>query len=210
MIEKRATSDRRATKGYFVDFIDPLFAVVLHIGFTHSVMVEPWYKDSAKLFSAETIFEVLTLFLGFLVVVQSWVGYHESIKHKPIKSPARFHIDIWLLTTYLLLILKFKSFGVALALLVVIFALFVWWDKFKAREYSEDSKGIQSRQVTVFWLSVFVLVFAVYLAVDGFVPESIRFLKWAFLIAAFGANLIYRGHKRGLWWPTLLAKIPAP
>ena len=206
-------SETVTNKKYYIDFIDPLFAVVLHISFTHAVMKQAWFEDLAHLFSPDILFGFVTLFLGYLVVIQSWVGYHESVREKPIRESGRFYIDVFLLTAYLLLTLKFENFAFVLTLLVVIFGLFAFWDKLKAREYPDGSQDVAAklrRGITVFWFFVFLLLSGLYGTIITFWGEAVKYYRWVFLIMAIIATLMYRGHKRRLWWEGFVKKIPVP
>ncbi len=189
-------------KGYYIDFIDPLFAVVLHISFTHVVMEQPWFQDLWVLLSRDALFGFLSLFLGYALIVQSWVGYHQSIAEKPIRGRGRFFIDIFLLTAYLLLLLKFQDFNLALVLLTLIFFLFVLWDKFKTREYGEEAEAKLRRKVTMFWFYCYLGLYLANLAMPSW--------EWVFLVLAICGVWAYRSHKGRLWWRWGLERVWVP
>jgi hypothetical protein len=84
-----------------IDFIDPLFAVVLDISFTQ-IHDQPWFRDWHLVLREPYPFLIVTLFLGYLTVVLSWVGYHQSVKKCQINvykkaGRCRFYLDIMLL-----------------------------------------------------------------------------------------------------------------
>jgi hypothetical protein len=84
-----------------IDFIDPLFAVVLNVSFAQ-VYLEPWFADFRLVFQEPHKFHVATLSLGYLTVIQSWIGYHRSIRTRWINVHAlegrfRFFLDVLVL-----------------------------------------------------------------------------------------------------------------
>src|SRR2546429_2013869 len=149
-------------KTYGIDFIDPLFAVAIHIGFTHSVLDEAWFAEWRWPRGHER-FDALVLLLAFCTVVLSWVGYHRSIALKPLRAEdrmgfVRFILDVVLVSLYALLLVKFKDIDATLTLYVWIYALFLVWDICKVREHSQkylasDPFGKRYRRelVTTFW-----------------------------------------------------------
>src|SRR5205809_4877864 len=112
----------RDKKTFGIDFLDPLFAVAIHIGFTHGVLEEPWFKEWRWPRGHET-FDALVLLLAFGTVVLSWVGYHRSISLKPLRAEdrmglVRFILDVVLVSLYALLLVKFKDIDVTLLIYV--------------------------------------------------------------------------------------------
>lgn len=146
------------SRAFVVDFIDPLFAVAVHIGFTHGLMNEKWLQEWRWPVAGENFG---TFFLGFLTLLTSWVGYHQSIRKKPVGSYARFVIDVVLVLLYAVLLVKYNDFRAVLLILVWIYWLFFVWDLFKVREYRAlyDEGGLLRRYhrelVTLVWAIVF-------------------------------------------------------
>ncbi len=181
-----------------IDFIDPLFAVVLNVSFAQ-VMQECWFRDFSQIFLAPYNFEVATLvFLGYVTVILSWVGYHRSINKAPLTvghAPgfARFILDIALLIAYFVLLVSYKNFDRQLWTLVAIFVLFVAWDHCKRWEWLDRDKP-HRRGITVLWLMVFFLI-----------ASSYRFFsvvgdaKWLVLAACLAGTILYRVHKDHPW-----------
>src|SRR5207249_10854587 len=106
----------RAEAEYKIDFIDPLFAVAVHVGLTHGVLEEAWFIEW-QLPTGNEWLHLATWLLAFLTLLLSWVGYHESIKTKPLKGLWRFILDVLLVTAYAFLLIKFRNLGAVLVIL---------------------------------------------------------------------------------------------
>lgn len=184
-----------------LDFVDPLFAVVISISLVE-VMNRPWFEPaSGSSFHAHLIFDITSLALGYSTVVLSWVGYHISIKYSPILLEKRagffrFILDVVLLGCYWLLLVKFENFWFVLLMLSTVHWVFVFWDQMKKREYaSADSEGSRRRRgVSTFWAIIFTLLFALYWSL-GFSGVTVTFADWVFVVLAHAATIIYRLHK---------------
>src|SRR4051812_40249420 len=125
--------ERKPTFG--IDFIDPLFAVAVHLGIVESIAIRPWFKDG-RFPSDHEWFPFLVFLLGMMTLTLSWVGYHQSVNTKPLNGGlARFAIDVMLVVVYAVLLMQIDHFEVVMVLLVFVFALFVAWDYAKNREY---------------------------------------------------------------------------
>jgi len=184
--------------GIVIDFIDPLFAVVFHISFVE-MMSKPWFSDFRLIFHRPYFFQLGTLFLAYVTIVNSWIGYHQSIQTKPIdvKNPwgmGRFVLDILLLISYFVLVASYENFRRELWILVVVFLIFILWDQAKRAETLDTSEESSARRgVTVVWFFVFLLFLIIYIlpplselrpCLDGFI-----------LFAAIISNILYRVHK---------------
>lgn len=178
----------------FIDFIDPLFAVVLSVSFAQ-ILDEAWFKNFGLIFSREYGFEVATLLLlAYGTVVLSWVGYHQSIKTAPIKATGkwgfwRFIFDVFLLIAYFILLVSFCNFRRVLWTLVAIFVLYVAWDDFKRREYRQSDYP-ERRAVTLLWCIVFFGIAGLYTLLP-FLQE----VRYLILVLAALAIYFYRRHK---------------
>src|SRR5262245_4102359 len=84
-------------RSFLIDFIDPLFAVVIHIGFVEGLSHQKWLHARSIPSSTEDWANLLLFVAGFLTIVLSWVGYHKSIKKRPIEGDMRFILDVVLL-----------------------------------------------------------------------------------------------------------------
>lgn len=132
-----STEEQR--KPFGIDFIDPLFAVSVHIGLTEGIMNETWFHEMVWP-SGKSTFTFLTFSLGFATLLLSWLGYHQSIKSRPMKRGIggifRFLLDVLLVVMYAVLLVQYRNFRAVLGLLAVIYAVFAVWDIFKIVENS--------------------------------------------------------------------------
>jgi hypothetical protein len=131
-------NEKPSVDGKFrIDFIDPLFAVAIHIGFVEGLMNEPWL--AARSFpSTSTQWADISLFVaGIWVIVASWVGYHLSIQKRPLTGNMRFYLDIVLLVAYVFLLIYFQSPAGMAILLALIYLVYIAWDYFKVREHPD-------------------------------------------------------------------------
>jgi len=185
-----------------IDFIDPLFAVVFHISFVE-VLHKPWFLDFHMIFQHPYLFQLGTLFLAYLTIINSWIGYHQSIKKKPINvekfwGRVRFGLDIVLLIFYFILVVSYEDFHRELWVLAVIFLIFILWDQSKRAETSDNSEDSSARRgVTVFWFGVFILFLVVNSIVSGS-PCFAGLRYWiepSILVGAIVSSFFYRLHK---------------
>lgn len=204
-------------KSIVINFIDPLFSVVLSMSFAQ-IFDKEWFKDSRLILNEPTKFEVATLILGYLTVIMSWVGYHRSIKATPINVDTksgrwRFGIDIILLIAYFVLLVSYSNFRRELWLLMFINLIFIPWDLLKRREslnykHPETTDSAHRRGVTVFWFIVFLLLALYYHFSPPDTPYECK--DWLVLIAAIAGTVLYRFHKHSLWFRPLLDILGRP
>ena len=196
-----------------IDFIDPLFAVVLHISFV-DLKATHWFSDFRLIFIEPYSFHLMTLILVYLTMVLSWIGYHRSIKNNPINvektwGRCRFGLDIVLLIFYFILVASYENFRRELWVLFAIFVIFVFWDQAKRKEIPETSLDSTARRgVTVLWGFVFLClaILSIWTSVDG--SHSCK--DWFILTAAILSTIFYRWHKERLGWRPLLLKLGYP
>ena len=191
---------RNTEPGFLLDFIDPLFAVVLSLSFGQILVADSWIWDLTK---GAQMFEFWVLMLGYLFVVLSWIGYHKSLRTAPLKANTlsgifRFIVDVFLLMLFFLLLASFQDFGRVLRLIVVIFVFFVAWDVLKASEYPPGGnvESILRRGVTVFWLVFFFIIWVA--------RGSVAISDWFFFGLASTGTILYRVHKGKLTCRKLL------
>ena len=185
-----------------IDFIDPLFAVVLHMSFVQ-MKEEPWFSNFRLAYHGPYYFQISTLFLAYLTIILSWIGYHRSIKRNPIRLEkiwgwGRFFVDIFLLITYFVMVVSYHNFRRELLLLALIFVLFFAWDQFKRKERPETEDSRARRGVTVLWFFVFLILALFYCLHPPAEPLACE--DWIILLAAALATLLYRWHKEHLDW----------
>ncbi len=172
--------------------------------FTPSSLLD-WLRNPFSFLLEPLSFDLGALALGYLTVVLSWVGYHQSIIDKPIvlsERPGflRFIVDVILLGLYWLLLVEFQSFVLQLLVLVYVYFFFVIWDTLKWREHKlvETPDSRRRRGVTTLWFAIFAVLFTVY---NSFRPAPTighDWLDWSFLITSLLCTVLYRKHKSHL------------
>src|SRR6266536_1656257 len=121
-----AVSQQRST--FRIDFIDPLFAIAVHLGIAESLATTVWFKEGRLPSSGDEMFPFFGFLLGMTTLVLSWVGYHQSIATKPLKGLVRFVIDILLVVGYAIILMQVDHFNVVVVGLVWTYGLFAAWD----------------------------------------------------------------------------------
>jgi hypothetical protein len=206
-----------------IDFIDPLFAVAVHIGFVEGLMQETWLESRSFPTRLDDLANVSLFIAAFWTIVASWVGYHKSIQNKPILGGARFVLDIMLLGLYIFLLLYFKNPIGLSAIMIVIYCLYIAWDFYKTKEYTatyyhhtQPPNGLgylglcladwlrpgrhdelRSEVITVGWTVFFAALFPFTLLSVMMTIEG----KIVFALVLIIANTIYRYDKisHGAW-----------
>src|SRR5262249_7695758 len=146
------------------DFIDPLFAVILHIGFVHTVLADDLMHFAARRAAGKvTLCELANLLLGFTNILLSWHGYHRSILEHPIRGGIRFYMDVLCLVMYLYIVLYYQNLLAVLWLFVGQFVLFWLWDAAKAKEYPSEKLGMwKMGEKTFGWGAVLLVTAGLY------------------------------------------------
>ena len=162
MIKRAKTAPRRPENSIFIDFLDPLFAVAIGIGFQDGILLEPWLKEW-RVPQGQELFSLFVFTLGILTITLSWFGYHNSILKKRIEGKGRFILDIELLILYILLVYHYKNLGAVLFILAGIYLSFGFWDLLKVMEHSTDYRGkffvAYARElITVQWFVIFLIL----------------------------------------------------
>lgn len=208
--------DGQEGKAAGIDFLDFVFTVAFSLGLTpeilniphfKGVLSEEWVAQGRCPMSGEW-FPTLTLALGFLTLVLSWFGYHASIQRLPLRYETtsglfRFLLDVLLVALYAVIMLQFRRFDVVLALLVVVYVLYVVWDVLKILEHRDKSHDTSARfvarhrreLVTVFWCLVFIVLALVHRS--GWISE------WLVLCLAILSTALYRVNKNHRIWEHL-------
>jgi hypothetical protein len=146
---------------FAITFIDPLFAIALHLGFSHGLFQEKWFKEWQRPNGSEA-FAIGVFALGFLTIALAWLGYHRSITRKPLRGLARFAIDVCLVMIYAAILMKFTNFGAVLMLLAITYLLYLLWDLAKVVEYRSEyaamsfTKRYSGVFVDLLWFAVLV------------------------------------------------------
>jgi hypothetical protein len=185
-----------------IDFIGVLFAMVIGIS-GEDILTKEWFAPGPfATFQPIYLFNILTLVLGYSTVILSWLGYQRMIRVYPhkLETPSGFFtfvVDILLLACYLLILVKFENFGFVLLMLVMVYWLYVLWDRLHWQQYAPCGEGPRSEQilrrlgVTRFWAIVFTLTFVTYWQM-GLWDGSSGAGDALFLILAYLFTISYR------------------
>ena len=201
-----------------IDFLDFLFTVAISVGLTPELLQVPWvtgllsvdWYKTGRWPSANEAFSLGVYLLGFLNLTLSWFGYHASIKARPLNyfsgyGMTRFVLDVLLVVMYGILLIQYRSFDVALSLLLIIYSIFVVWDYLKICEYWEtefkNKKGTLLQRYRREWVSVFAFGVVVLIALPYFVLQMSR---WFALALAICITVFYRFNKNHPTWEKLL------
>ncbi len=171
MADGNGPPSRASESSTFIDFLDPLFAVAIGVGF-EGILLEPWLKEW-RIPKGQDLFSLFVFILGILTITLSWFGYHKSIRKMSIEGRGRFIVDIELLILYILLVYQYKNLGAVLFILAAIYLSFVLWDLLKIAEHpekypSKDENGKEinlftryNRELITFQWSVIFLIFPI-------------------------------------------------
>jgi hypothetical protein len=187
---------------YNIDFIDPLFAVVLHIGVVHALLDKHLHEYFFDDYSHDriTLRAMTLLFLGFLNVIFSWHGYHRSILEKPIRGGLRFYLDIVCLAIYLYIILMFCNGPFVAWLFVLQYFSYYLWDIAKDREWNFKPNARAAGAVTARWGVSFLLIALAW----QFAPVAKEWktpLESLYIALLYLCTLGYRIHKAKKYGP---------
>ncbi len=185
-------SERAQTGKLRVDFVDPLFAVAIHIGFSDGLLQEEWFHRW-NWPSGDATFQLLSFVLGFVTLILSWEGYHKSIEVRAIRSFWRFILDILIVVAYLIALVQFRNFSAVLSLLAAAYLLFILWDLFKRAEYQLPLSWRD-------WVTVGAFVALLLLAIVQGLVGGVVAVRWALLVLAFLVTAAYRVYKAALRW----------
>jgi len=186
---------------FTIEFIDPLFAVSIHLGLSHGLLNETWFHDWRPPIGNEWL-TLASFSLGMLTLVLAWIAYHSSIRKRPVKAFGRFSIDVSLVILYGLLLVKYTNLKAVLSLLVIIYFLYVVWDVLKSKEYSSEYaqvgpwiKRYRRELITFGWFVAFVIIWWLYS--KGHVANV------GALVLAYIATIAHRINKQVPIWGAL-------
>jgi hypothetical protein len=134
--EPGAGQNQDPSSKFKIDFIDPLFAVAIHIGFVEGLLKEEWLQHHGFPTQLQEFANICMFVAALSVIVASWVGYHLSIYRNAIVGDMRFVLDIVLLILYIFLLLYFQSPSSVAVLMALIFVVYTFWDYFKTIEHA--------------------------------------------------------------------------
>ncbi|MDX6447203.1 MAG: hypothetical protein QOH71_4277 [Blastocatellia bacterium] len=186
---------------FSIEFVDPLFAVAIHLGLAHGLFQETWFQYWRIPLGDEWL-HLATFLLGMLTLVLAWIAYHSSIRKRPVKAFGRFTVDVMLVILYALLLVKYANLKAVLLLLLVVYALYVGWDLLKRGEYSSEYlktdpwiKRYRRELITFGWFVAFAVLWFLY-------SRKVVGDVFALLLAYF-ATIAHRVNKQVPIWGTL-------
>jgi hypothetical protein len=178
-------------KPFGIDFLDPLFAIAIHIGFAEGILKElPAGKE-------RTTFDYWVFSLGFITLMLSWIGYHQSIKKRPLVEYSsfnflnvRFWFDVLCVMLYAAMMIYYLSLAKVVWFIVLVFACYVIWDIAKILE----KVGIRVWGVRENVSLVFLLLSLLLAWIQEIVASrgQLEFYAVAILAAAYGLVIGYR------------------
>ncbi|MFT7036981.1 MAG: hypothetical protein ACJA2S_005523 [Cyclobacteriaceae bacterium] len=116
-------------------FIDPLFAIIIASALNETLIL--WVKSN----SFPGALQMSVVVLGFINVLLSWYGYHQSVQSKPIQGVLRFSVTIILLPLYLLSIVLYSKPIIYVSIVyIVIFLTWSIWEWLRSLEYSTNRR----------------------------------------------------------------------
>ena len=160
--------------------LDIVFTAVLTIGLTPEVlniphitgiMSEPWIKSALSgqglTPNIVDVTHLVSFSTGVSTLLLSWIGLHRSLQARPLKENIwgtfRFVLDVALVFSFGVVLLFFRQIEITVAILAVIYSVFVLWDFLKFVEYRGDSTRatVQVAMLPIFRREYVSAVFAI-------------------------------------------------
>lgn len=182
------TTDKKDLSSIYVSFIDILFAVVLGQSFVLLNSEEgfkPWLVQPR-----ENAFGIATLLLVYGLVITSWIGYHQSTRKYPIKSPLRFVIDVLLLFLYYVGFVNANNFEIVSWIFFFTFLSYTLWDVFRIVEYrTEMTSELWKRLgISVGFAIMFLIISLAHVPME----TQIQGIEWGLFVAILVLLVLYR------------------
>jgi uncharacterized membrane protein len=172
-----------------LEFIDPLFAIAIHIGVAEGILHSPWFEQTRLPVGQNEWFNLGVFCLGFATLVLSWFGYHASLRIRPLQGQGRFIIDVVLVLLYAVMLAKYDHFSAVLFVLMIVFWLYPVWDILKVLEHPRLSRTSGYRREIV--SGMFALIFSSIWALERWSVVS----GGVILVLAFVSVIAYRAMK---------------
>jgi hypothetical protein len=109
------------------DFTRRFVAVAVSVGFASFLVRMQWLNEGSFPSFVE-ISQLVRLFVALGFIVLGWEWYHRDIGRYPGTTDFRFFVDVGVIIASLLFLISATHEHAWLGFLVVIFALYVWWD----------------------------------------------------------------------------------
>jgi hypothetical protein len=117
-----------------LDLVRRLFAIAISVGVGAALVKTGWVTEGH--FPHRNEWEQIAIvFLALFATVLSWDGYLMSVRKKPLHDWPRFTIDIFLVFTYMFLIVTSDKGQFWLPIVCVIYAMYILWDALSVRQF---------------------------------------------------------------------------
>lgn len=126
--------DKALQAGYRLDLVRRLFAVAISLGVGAAIVRAGWITQG-RLPHGQEIEQIAIVLLALFVTVLSWDGYLMSVDKKPLNDWPRFAIDVFLVFTYMFLLVTSNNSNFWLPIVCIMYALYVLWDALSVRQF---------------------------------------------------------------------------
>jgi len=187
------SSRERKLSDRLVSLVDIVFGVVFGLSIptvfgSNTTLTLP--KDISEIINLSNV----ALFVAYLAIIFSWVGYHKAMEKYPFRiglgGTRRFFMDLVIVFLYAILIYSRVTMQLYLAVFTAIFFLYILWDLTLDREYGSR---IATPRITLKYLSLFLAIFLIYLYID-----ATNEMDGIFLAVVFILNSGFR-YEKGTW-----------
>ncbi|MBR0852136.1 hypothetical protein JQ543_30680 [Bradyrhizobium diazoefficiens] len=213
-MSNEATAKEEPQAGFRLDLVRRLFAVAISLGVGTAIVRADWVTQGRWPVGQERE-QIAIVLLALFATVLSWDGYLLSVTRKPLNDWLRFAIDVFLVFTYMFLLVTSNKSNFWLPIVCVMYALYVLWDAlsilqfptlFDASPEAKERAGILTMG-RVFILAIFdragidrgpliSLVWAAYFfALLAITRRFPAFNPYAALALAAAGMAIYRADK---------------
>jgi hypothetical protein len=119
---------------YRLDLVRRLFAVAISIGVGAAIVNAAWVKGG-RLPQGQEVEQIAIVLLALFATVLSWDGYLMSVRKKPLHDWPRFAIDVFLVFTYMFLIVTSNKSNFWLPIVCIMYTLYVFWDALSVLQF---------------------------------------------------------------------------
>lgn len=130
-----------------LDLVRRLFAVAISLGVGTAIVRADWVAHG-RIPQGQEIEQIAIVLLALFATVLSWDGYLMSVTKKPLNDWPRFTIDVFLVFTYMFLLVTSNTSSFWLPIVCVMYSLYVVWDALSIWQFPtlfDDSVEAKSR-----------------------------------------------------------------
>lgn len=132
MSQEKAEKEPQAE--FRLDLVRRLFAVAISLGVGTAIVRADWIAQS-RLPHGQEIEQIAIVLLALFATVLSWDGYLMSVDRKPLNDWPRFAIDVFLVFTYMFLLVTSNKSNFWLPIVCVMYSFYVLWDALSIRQF---------------------------------------------------------------------------